>query len=64
MNIDILIIKKLSNTIDNDILIDQQKFYGKKTKTEEETPLLQLLDVVDIPDSKEIKNVINKSLIK
>jgi predicted RNA methylase len=64
MNIDILIIKKLSNTIDNDILIDQQKFYGKNTKSEEKTPLLQLLDVVDIPDSKEIKNVINKSLIK
>jgi hypothetical protein len=55
MNIDILIIKKLSNEIDNDILIDQQKFYGKEKEEK-----LELL--VDIPDSKEIKNVINKSL--
>lgn len=64
INVDILIIKKLSNDIDNDILISQQKFYGKEKEIEKKQPLLQLLDVVDIPDSKEIKNAINKSLIK
>jgi len=67
MNIDILIIKKLSNEIDNDILIEQQKFYGKdksKAQLTLDGKKEQLLDIVDIPDSKEIKNVIKKSLIK
>jgi len=64
INVDIMIIKKLSNKIDNDILKYQQKFYGKEKETKDKQPLLQLLDVVDIPDSKEIKNAINKSLIK
>jgi predicted RNA methylase len=64
INVDIMIIKKLSNDLDNKILISQQKFYGRDKETKEQQPLLQLLDVVDIPDSKEIKNAINKSLIK
>jgi len=50
INIDILTIKKLSNKIDNDIFLSQQKFYGEK--------------IADIATSKEIKKAIDKSLIK